>query len=109
MLSAVGAGAQDKRIDQFRYNDMVMAGDAATAFNAAFEASDELTEHNFTAEQGVGAQIGEGRLFARIPSADLTSDQEWANHLQNARVAPTRRREPPVITRPRQTERVMWR
>ena len=65
MLSAVGAGAQDKRIDQFRYNDMVMAGDAATAFNAAFEASDELTEHNFTAEQGVGMRAIQACILER--------------------------------------------
>ena len=64
MLSAVGVGAQDERIDQFRYNNMVMASDAATAFIEALEAGDELTEHNFTAEQGVG----EGRLFTRDPT-----------------------------------------
>ncbi len=50
------------------------------AFEFAFEAGDELTEFSFTAGQGVGANIGEGRRFTRFPRADLNGPQEWANH-----------------------------
>lgn len=52
----------------------------AEAFEHAFEAGDELTEHSFDAASGVGANIGEGRRFTRFPRADLTGPEEWANH-----------------------------
>lgn len=50
------------------------------AFLEAFEEGDELTEHSFTAAEGVGANIGEGRIFTRFPRADLDGPTEWANH-----------------------------
>jgi len=59
---------------------MVIDGDTETAFIDAFEAGDELTEFSFSAERGVGINVGEGRRFTRFPRADLTGPTEWANH-----------------------------
>jgi hypothetical protein len=56
------------------------SGDIA-AFEAAFEAGDELTEISFTAAQGVGANVGEGRRFTRFPRADLAATGDWASHM----------------------------
>ncbi len=67
-------------VDQAALNEMITQGLAAAAFEATFEAGDELTEVQFTADQGVGANIGEGRIFSRFPRADLKGPTEWANH-----------------------------
>lgn len=67
-------------VAQADLNTLIAQGQTEEAFLEAFEAGDELTEFNFTAEQGVGANIGEGRLFTRIPRADLDGPTEWANH-----------------------------
>ena len=67
-------------VDQADLNAMVTEGDMLDAFIAAFEAGDELTEAQFTAGQGVGANIGEGRIFTRFPRADLDGPEEWASH-----------------------------
>ncbi|SNS59502.1 di-heme oxidoredictase family protein [Antarctobacter heliothermus] len=61
-------------------NDLVANGRPGAAFKHAFEAGDALTEFNFAAEQGVGANIGEGRRFTRFPRADLKGPGEWARH-----------------------------
>ena len=67
-------------IDQGDLNAMVLQGDPGEAFEFAFEAGDELTEFSFDESHGVGANIGEGRRFTRIPRADLTGAGEWAHH-----------------------------
>lgn len=67
-------------IDQLYLNELVSTGQSAEAFTYAFDMGDELTEASFTAEQGVGANIGEGRRFSRFPRADLAGPGEWANH-----------------------------
>ncbi len=67
-------------IDQLYLNELVSTGQNAEAFAFAFEMGDELTEASFTAEQGVGANIGEGRRFSRFPRADLAAPGEWATH-----------------------------
>lgn len=83
LLSSGPLAADDlpEPVDQTALNAMIEAGDAAQAFDFAFEAGDELTEASFTAARGVGANIGEGRLFTRFPRADLTGPGEWATHL----------------------------
>ena len=74
--------AEDARepVQQSDLNALVADGQTLDAFLRAFEAGDELSEHDFTAEEGVGANIGEGRIFTRIPRADLTGEGEWATH-----------------------------
>lgn len=66
-------------VDQNALNALV-AEDPMQAFLDAFDAGDELTEVSFTTERGVGAHIGEGRVFTRFPRADLDGPKEWANH-----------------------------
>ncbi len=82
-LLPLAASAEDALppVDQNALNQMVQSGQTDEAFLEAFEAGDELTEFSFTAAQGVGANIGEGRLFTRFPRADLDGPEEWANHL----------------------------
>lgn len=62
-------------------NELAERAGASAAFKAAFEAGDELTELSFTAGDGVGAKVGEGRRFSRMPRADLSADGEWSTHL----------------------------
>ena len=83
MLLAAPLMAQEAlpQVNQSDLNALVAEGRMEEAFLFAFEAGDELTEHSFTAEQGVGAYIEEGRIFTRVPRADLDGPMEWANHL----------------------------
>jgi hypothetical protein len=46
----------------------------------AFEVGDELFEHVFTSIDGVGANVGHGQRFTRMPRADLRGGTEWFNH-----------------------------
>ncbi len=84
VLASWGQPAQSEEpllpVDQHDLTVMVEAGQAAEAFLDAFEAGDELTEHAFTQDAGVGANIGEGRIFTRFPRADLVGPGEWATH-----------------------------
>ncbi|MEO9897638.1 MAG: di-heme oxidoredictase family protein [Paracoccaceae bacterium] len=66
--------------DQHVMSQLIQDGQGAKAFLEAFEAGDELTEFSFDAARGVGAYIGEGRRFTRIPRADLNGPMEWATH-----------------------------
>ncbi len=81
-LIPLGALAEEPLapVDQNELNLMVKSGLSAEAFVKAFEAGDELTEQSFSADRGVGANIGEGRRFTRFPRADLDGPTEWANH-----------------------------
>ncbi len=79
-LSALPAGAEmPEPYSQERLNALV-ATDPAEAFIDAFEAGDELTEAAFTKARGVGANVGAGNAFTRLPRADLAGSEEWANH-----------------------------
>ncbi|QFT72541.1 hypothetical protein FIU92_05840 [Ruegeria sp. THAF33] len=67
-------------VDQHKLSRMIQNREATKAFLEAFSAGDELTEFSFDAARGVGANIGEGRRFTRIPRADLADLSEWASH-----------------------------
>lgn len=56
------------------------AEDPKAAFIEAFDAGDELTEATFTVARGVGAHVGPGQRFTRMPRADLAGAGEWATH-----------------------------
>jgi hypothetical protein len=62
-------------------HDLVAAGEDEEAFEEAFEHGDELFETQFNALDGVGANVGQGQRFTRIPRADLNGSGEWANHV----------------------------
>jgi mono/diheme cytochrome c family protein len=74
------AGETLEKVDQADLNDLVANGQGNAAFMQAFEAGDEISEFDFTSDQGVGANIGEGRRFTRFPRADLNGAGEWATH-----------------------------
>ena len=59
---------------------LVKGGQNAEAFEAAFEAGDEFFETEFNALDGVGANVGDGTRFTRIPRADLNGPGQWAQH-----------------------------
>lgn len=67
-------------IDQSALNALVAAGEFEAAFEAAFEGGDELFETIFNSLDGVGANVGDGRRFTRVPRADLDERGEWATH-----------------------------
>jgi hypothetical protein len=50
------------------------------AFELAFEHGDEMFETIFVAPDGVGANIGNGARFTRVPRADLAEPGQWATH-----------------------------
>lgn len=78
---AVGEEEGYRPLQQAFLNELARRSGDIAAFEAAFEAGDELTEISFTAAQGIGAKVGEGRRFSRLPRADLTSKGDWATHL----------------------------
>lgn len=67
-------------ISQAELNKLLATGNKQQAFMLAFDVGDELFEHSFTAEDGVGAHVGNGQRFTLVPRADLTEDTAWATH-----------------------------
>ncbi|MTI44481.1 di-heme oxidoreductase (putative peroxidase) [Roseibium hamelinense] len=75
-------------LDQKQLNKAVEA-DPYGAFIKAFEAGDELTEAEFSAERGVGAKVSQdGQRFSRLPRADLGKFGEWSTHLPARETGP---------------------
>jgi len=58
-------------------DEVVAGGD----FDEIFECGDELFETSFNAVDGVGAHVGDGGRFSRVPRADLTGFAEWGSHV----------------------------
>ena len=58
----------------------LVEADPELAFETAFEVGDELFETVFNAIDGVGANVGNGQRFTRMPRADLRGGTEWFNH-----------------------------
>ncbi len=71
---------QAEHADQEEFYNLVVAGQHEEAFELAFEEGDELFETVFNALDGVGANVGQGQRFSRVPRADLSGPDEWANH-----------------------------
>ena len=74
--------------DQFAARDLVAAGQGHAAFEGAFEAGDELFEFRFNALDGVGANVGNGQRFSRVPRADLDGPGQWADHFPERATGP---------------------
>ena len=65
--------------------DEVVAG---LDFLETFECGDELFDAMFNAVDGVGANVGDGGRFTRVPRADLTGPGEWATHVPQRATGP---------------------
>ena len=81
-------GRFDEHVSQAVLNNLVQNLQHQEAFMMAFEMGDELFEHNFTAADGVGAEVGGGLNFANVPRADLQGAGEWANHFPKRSTGP---------------------
>src|SRR5262245_50376415 len=77
-----------EHIHQQDLTALVRAGDFAGAFEEAFEGGDELFETVFNAVDGVGANVGGGERFTRVPRADRRGFGEWANHVPSRATGP---------------------
>lgn len=75
-------------VDQAHLLSLVQAGQNAQAFQEAFEAGDEMFQTRFNALDGVGANVGKEQRFTRVPRADLTGPNEWANHFPSRDTGP---------------------
>jgi cytochrome c peroxidase len=77
-----------EHIEQSELVDLVTNGDPGEAFNEAFEHGDELFETEFNALDGIGANVGDGSRFTRIPRADLTGAGQWGAHTPSRATGP---------------------
>jgi cytochrome c551/c552 len=66
--------------DQQELMALVLSGQDEEAFDEAFELGDELFATLFNAIDGVGANVGRGQRFTRVPRADLKGTGEWFRH-----------------------------
>lgn len=72
---------EGEHVDQDELRELVANGELREAFEEAFELGDELFATTFNALDGVGANVGQGQHFTRVPRADLNGPGEWANHI----------------------------
>ncbi|WP_306146399.1 MULTISPECIES: di-heme oxidoredictase family protein [unclassified Roseibium] len=89
LLCITAASAEEPpKVNQEDLNASALK-DPKAAFIEAFEAGDELTEATFTAERGVGAKVSQdGKMFTRMPRADLELFGEWTTHLPEREAGP---------------------
>jgi hypothetical protein len=91
LLSAAGVTAQShlvealhdpvaEHVDQLELFAMIGAGRYEEAYELAFELGDELFAARFNVLDGVGANVGDGQRFTRVPRADLAGNGQWADH-----------------------------
>lgn len=84
----IAHGTYEDHVSQDVLNNLVQNLQNHEAFMMAFEMGDELFEHDFTAADGVGAEVGGGLNFANVPRADLQGEGEWANHYPKRTTGP---------------------
>ena len=63
-------------------------GQRLEAFLHAFETGDEVFGTTFEARDGVGAKVGNGQQFTRVPRADLAGPGEWGTHTPSRPTGP---------------------
>jgi hypothetical protein len=80
--------AQTEHLDQMELRDLVAGGQVDAAYDDAFEHGNELFETTFNVLDGVGANVGDGQRFSRIPRADLTGPGQWASHTPSRSTGP---------------------
>lgn len=80
LVSALHA-PRAEHLDQAELIELIQDNQTELAFEEAFEHGDELFETVFNAVDGVGANVGQGQRFTRVPRADLNGAGEWANHV----------------------------
>src|SRR5262245_25783309 len=73
--------ARATHADQTELLALVQAGEIEAAFEEAFELGNGLFGTDFNAVDGVGANVGAGLRFTRVPRADLAGAGEWRNHV----------------------------
>ena len=61
-------------------NNLVRSGRGAEAFILAFERGDEIFGAQFNALDGIGANVGNGERFTRVPRSDLKGLGQWFAH-----------------------------
>ena len=61
-------------------NNLVRSGRSAEAFILAFERGDEIFGAQFNALDGIGANVGNGERFTRVPRSDLKGMGQWFAH-----------------------------
>jgi mono/diheme cytochrome c family protein len=71
---------QVKHVNQFDLLTLVVEGQSEKAYEESFELGDQLFATLFNAVDGVGANVGQGQQFTRVPRADLNRPGEWAKH-----------------------------
>jgi hypothetical protein len=68
--------------NQDELRQLVASGQGEEAFDEAFELGDDLFATLFNALDGVGANVGRGQRFTRVPRADLKGTARvWAERL----------------------------
>jgi hypothetical protein len=73
-------GSIGGHVSQSTLTNLVKAGKGKDAFEQAFEHGNNMFDHSFNSADGIGANVGVGERFTRMPRADLTGPTEWANH-----------------------------
>jgi cytochrome c peroxidase len=79
-LCAIARAQFTSHLDQHALEQLVLGGQPDVAYTSAFDGGDEFFHFFFTEADGVGANIGEGKRFTRLPRADLAGPGEWMNH-----------------------------
>src|ERR1700752_395059 len=74
--------------DQRELLTLVQNGSYEEAYQLAFDLGEERFETNFNVLDGVGANVGDGQLFTRVPRADLTGTGQWAQHFPERATGP---------------------
>jgi hypothetical protein len=77
-----------EHIDQSELLALVRGRRNEEAFVEAFEAGDQLFEAEFNMLDGVGANVGDGSRFTRVPRADLVGPGQWARHVPGRATGP---------------------
>lgn len=75
-------GRYTEHLDQRKFDQLVRDHRNPEAFQIAFSQGDLFFDQLFLFDTvfGVGAQVGQGQRFTRVPRADLKERGQWATH-----------------------------